>query len=383
MSDTRQGGERAWAAVSQSALAHNIHVLRERFGRQGRTRIMGIVKADAYGHDVSLIAPLCVRHGIADFGVATMDEGIRLRALLPSHCAIYLLAPTLPEDAPSIVAHALIPLVSDLACGQALSAAALRQNTVASLHLDVDTGIGRSGIAAGDAPCLLSQLDALPNIQVNGLSTHFARADEDAADARQQFAQFTHLAQTLGRRAETLLLHASNSPAALVLPDAEALGMMRPGLLLYGIEPASGMLAEAGLDFRPVLSVFARVLLCRPLPGGATVSYGKTYVVPAGGGIYATIGMGYGDGWPRRLGNGVGHVLIHGMHAPICGRVCMDQFVVDVTRIPGVQAGNTATLIGSSGGECITAAHLAQRIGTTPHEISTCLTARVPRRLSD
>ena len=129
---------------------------------------------------------------------------------------------------------------------------------------------------------------------------------------------------------------------------------------------------------RPVLSLKTRVTLCRALPGGATISYGRTYTVPPGGGVYATLGIGYGDGYPRRLGNR-GYVFIHGQRAPICGRVCMDQTVVDVSHIPGVQAGDIATLIGTDGGETLTAGGLAADIGTTPHEITTCLTARVPR----
>lgn len=382
MASFARATSRAWAEISRDALAHNLALLQERYGHGGRTRLLAVVKADAYGHGIDLIAPLCAEAGIMDFGVATVDEGIRLRALLPPQAALYLLAATLPADAPEIVAHRLVPLVSDRNMGRALSEAAAHQNTHADAHLDVDTGIGRAGASADTAPALLAELDALPSLHITGLATHFACADEDPADAAAQNAQFERLRARLGARAQTLVSHAANSPAALALPAASCgYDLIRPGLLLYGIEPAPGMLAAAGLPLRPVLTLRARVLLCRRLPEGATISYGRTFTVPRGGGVYATIGLGYGDGWPRRLGEGVGDVLLHGQRAPICGRVCMDQFVVDVSRIPGVAAGDAAILIGTDGTETITAAGLAAAIGTTPHEITTCLTARVPRVL--
>ena len=370
---------RAWAEIDASALRHNVALLRQRYANAGRTRLMAVVKADAYGHGLGLIAPLAAQAGLTDFGVATVAEGETLRALLPD-ATLFLIALTLPSDAERIVEHRLTPFISTFEMGCALADAARARGVTASAHLEVDTGIGRAGAALGDAPPLLASLDALPHLQIVGLATHFARADEAEADARAQYAQFAALLAGLGRRADSLLVHADNSPAALSLPAVTRHGLIRPGLLLYGIEPAPGMLAASDLPLRPVLSLRARVLLCRPLPGGATVSYGKTYVVPAAGGVYATVGLGYGDGFPRRLSPG-GGVLLHGRRAPICGRVCMDQFVVNVSDIPNVQAGDVATVIGTDGGETITVGALAAAIGTTPHEITTCLTARVPRVL--
>lgn len=366
---------RAWAEIDATALAHNLAHIRRRVGG---ARVMAVVKADAYGHGVGRIAPLCAQAGVADFGVATVAEGVALRPLVRDEASIYLLSPTVPAEVPEVVSCRLTPLLTDRAVAQALSEEAQRQEAATEAHLDVDTGMGRSGVGVGDAPALLSYLDGLPGLRVTGLATHFARADEDEADARAQHAQFVRLLDELGPRARSLLIHASNSPATLRLPPAHH-HLVRPGLLLYGIAPSPGM--RDGADFRPVLSLRARVILCRPLPGGATVSYGKTYTVPAGGGVYATVGAGYGDGYPRRLSS-AGYVLLHGRRAPICGRVCMDQFVVDVTNVPGVGAGDVATLIGKDGDEAITAGDLAESIGTTPHEITTCLTARVPRLLA-
>jgi len=370
---------RAWADIAGDALAHNIALLRRRFGP---ARVMGVVKADAYGHDASLIAPLCYAQGLRDFGVATAAEGAALRALLPADAAIYLLGPALSAEAPAIAASRLTPLLSSLEMGEALSKAAQGLGILAEAHLDVDTGIGRAGVQIVEAADVLAALDRLPHLSITGLATHFASADEDLVDVHLQWASFADFLTSLGKRADTLLIHASNSPASLVLPNAARHSMIRPGLLLYGIEPTPGVFASGLMPLRPVLSLKTRVTLCRALPGGTTISYGRTYTVPPGGGIYATLGIGYGDGYPRRLGNG-GYVLIQGQRAPICGRVCMDQTVVNVSHILGVRAGDIAMLIGTDGGETMTAGSLAAEIGTTPHEITTCLTARVPRLLTE
>ena len=368
---------RAWAEIDAGALAHNISLLRRRFAP---ARIMAVVKADAYGHGTALIAPLCAELGLRDFGVATPLEGAALRALVPSDAAIYLLGPTFPEEAPSIAFHRLTPLLSSLEMGEALSNAARRQGIQAEAHLDIDTGIGRAGVQLSEASALLKALGHLSPLSITGVATHFASADEDPEDARAQHACFADLLKTLGSQVDGLLVHAANSPAALNLAPMVRHGLVRPGLLLYGIEPEPGLFARTDSDYRPVLSLRTRVTLCRTLLSGATISYGRTYTVPPAGGTYATLGIGYGDGYPRRLSPG-GYVILKGRQAPICGRVCMDQMVVDVSHIPGVQAGDVATLIGTDGEESIFAGTLAAQIGTTPHEITTCLTGRVGRSL--
>ena len=368
---------RLWAEVDGAALASNIALLRHRFGP---ARVMAVVKANAYGHDSSLIAPLCAAAGLTDFGVATPAEGVALRPLLPPDATIFLLGPAFPAEAAAIVEAALTPLLSSLALAGALSEAALLSGRILDVHLDLDTGIGRAGVEPAAAPAFLAALDALPGLRVTGLATHFASADEDPADAHRQHALFQDFLTALGPRADTLLIHAANSPAALNLPIAVRHTLLRPGLLLYGIEPEPGQFGRDDLGLTPVLSLKTHVTLCRALPEGATISYGRTYTVPPGGGVYATLGVGYGDGWPRRFSNS-GYVLLHGHRAPICGRVCMDQTVVDVSHIPGVQIGDSATLIGTDGGETLTAGGLAAALETTPHEITAALTARVVRVL--
>lgn len=372
---------RNWAEIDQSALRNNLKILRQ---SARSSRIMAVVKADAYGHGIQTVVPVCAEEGVTDYGVASLSEALDVRALLSSHGAIYLLSPALPEDAPALVEANITPLISDLGLAQAISRAAAHRGVRFGIHLEVDTGIGRSGFPVSGLPEILELLDSMEGLVVTGLASHFASADEDADDMAVQDDLFRGVLRDLGPRAFALTLHTDNSPAALTrrrrrsLREESTFWMIRPGLLLYGIEPAPGFFGTDQDGYRPALTLRARVALCRRLEAGASISYGRTFRVADGGGIFATIPVGYGDGYARALSNR-GSVLLHGHRAPICGRVCMDQFVVDVSRIPGVQTGDVATLIGADGALSITAGELAALGGLTPHELTTCLTARVPR----
>jgi alanine racemase len=365
---------RAWAEIDVQALSHNVRLLLAEYAAH-QSRPMVVVKANAYGHDVRIVVPTCRLLGISDFAVATVEEGRIVRELAPD-ARIYLLTAATWFEAPEIVKWRLIPLVTTAESARALADAAADSGLISEVHLDVDTGIGRAGVQPREVCALFESVSQIRNVRITGIATHFVRADEDEDDARYQHGVFLDVLQQLGSRARGLEIHASNSPAATVLGDAGYHSLVRPGLLTYGIEPRPGMLA--GRSFRQVLSLRARVLLCRDLPGGATVSYGRTYRVPPEGGRYATIGIGYGDGVARRLSN-VGHVLLHGTRAPICGRVCMDQLVVDVSHIPSVTVGDVATLLGTDGAETLVTGDVAELVGTTPHELTTALLPRIPR----
>lgn len=370
---------RCWAEIKTQALADNIGALNS-LG----SAVMAVVKADAYGHGVELIAPLLVAKGIRHFGVATVAEGQQLRKLTKDNCpdaAIYIMAAILPEEAPAVVASRLIPFVSDFALAQALSAAAKNDGRGAEIHLEVDTGIGRAGVSPADTPHLLAACENLPTLRVTGICTHFTAADSaDPADCAAQYALFEKVLASLppGRLAR-MTVHAANSPAALRLPAARR-QLIRPGLLLYGIAPSRELFAGDGFAYHPVLSLKARTLLVRRLPAGTDISYSRTYRLPREATI-ATIGIGYGDGFPRRLSN-QGHVLLpSGERAPIRGRVCMDQICVELPEGSALAVGDTVTLIGRVGDEQILVTDMADQIDTTPHEITTCLTPRVPRVL--
>ncbi|BDI28050.1 alanine racemase [Capsulimonas corticalis] len=369
---------RTWAQIDADALAHNLANLQALYTQPYGARVMVIVKANAYGHGLEIIVRQAHALGARDFGVATTLEGVAARQIAGADARIYLLSPVTPHEADAIVAYDLTTVVSSREMGAALSKAAEAQAKTAEVHLDIDTGMGRSGFTTDEASDALAALRSLPNVRLTGIATHFASADEDPEDARAQLALFQSALAGLGERARGLTIHASNSPAAMLLGAAGAYQLVRPGLLLYGVEPAPGVWAQSSYEWRPVLSLKSRVILVHRLRAGDTVSYGKTYTVPDGGGVYATVGVGYGDGYSRRHTAG-GCVLIHGRRAPIRGRVCMDQMVVDVSNIPDVQAGDIATIVGADGPEILAAGAMADAIGATPHEITTCLTSRVAR----
>ncbi|HEX5322921.1 MAG TPA: alanine racemase [Capsulimonadaceae bacterium] len=373
---------RCWAEIDTDALAHNVRALSS-LGSE----IMAVVKANAYGHGVDLVVPALLKMGIRHFGVATVVEGEEARALADangaSDAAIYIIAAALPEEAGAIVENRLIPLVSDLDLAKAISRATRQAGKEAQIHIEIDTGIGRAGVAPTQAPAFLAECSALPGLRVAGICSHFTAADaEDTEDARLQYALFEKALATLpADKLAQLTLHTANSPGILRIPAAR-LQLIRPGLLLYGIGPSPQFLADSQepFGFKPVLSLKARALLVRRLPAGSDISYGRTYTLPHEATI-ATLGIGYGDGFPRRLSNKGYALLPTGARAPIRGRVCMDQICVEIPEGAKAQVGDTFTLIGQAGGEEILATHLAHEIDATPHEITTCLTARVPRVL--
>jgi alanine racemase len=390
----------------------NVGALRAFLGPQ--TRLMAVVKADAYGHGLVPVAQAATSAGAEWLGVATVAEGATLRAAGLDAPIVLLCAPV-PDEAEAILAHRLIPTVGDQALIKALAHAASARQAPAEIHMEIDTGMGRSGVLLEDA---LELWRAATNagLRVTGLTTHFADADgPDPSLSLHQEATFRKVHAVLTQAgAQFDTIHLSNSAATLRFPNHHA-DLVRPGLLLYGILPPlphteqqeeerdrsypnktehqnsrSNVLAyvtpfpseeraarEGGRGVRPILTLKARVATVRALPAGHTISYGATHRL-ARPTLVATVLIGYGDGYPRCLSNR-GHLLLRGRRAPILGRVCMDQTVVDVSDIPDVVPGDIAVCIGAQGDERIRVEEIAQLIETTEHEITTCLTARIPR----
>ena len=384
---------RAWVEIDLEALRANVGSLRAYLGPE--TRLMAVVKADAYGHGLLPVAWTVEEAGAAWLGVASVSEGVTLREAglrLP----IALLCPPAPAEAETLLASRITALVGDRETLDALVAAArpaLARGESPAIHLEIDTGIGRSGLLPEQAVTFWrAATDA--GLRVTGLATHYADAENSLSDLTQwQAIRFERTLEALTAAGAVFdLIHSNNSAAALHPRTRQCPGslenMARPGLLLYGLLPAilnvtTGLpdpLDTAQLPpLRPVLSLKARVATVRDLPAGHPISYGATYTLTRPSRV-ATVLIGYGDGYPRRLSNR-GSVLLRGRRAPILGRVCMDQTVVDVTDIPGVLPGDVAVCIGTQGTARISAEEIAVLIETTEHEITTCLTARLPRLL--
>lgn len=382
---------RAWAEVDLAAIEHNRSVFAKAVGHD--TRVMAVVKADAYGHG---IGPVCRALARSEpqgwFGVATIAEAWAVREAAPD-ARIVILTATLPEDAGEIVSCRATPVLSDASGMPTLARAAAKAGIRLPVHIEVDTGMGRSGALPRRLDSLVEEVLRIESLTLEGLMTHFPNADGCPQQAEAQAEALRMHAERLNARfGVRVMLHAANSAAAIGLPRTW-FDMVRPGMALYGMLPALSTASHAIAlptpegrrrpgnvslgDLRPALSLYAKVALVRDLPKGHAVSYGGTYVLERDARI-ATVSIGYGDGYPRALSNR-GATIIRGRLAPIVGRVCMDQLMIDVSNLPDAAAGDVATLIGRDGDACIRAEELARLIGATEHEITTCLTSRVPR----
>ena len=361
---------RAWIEVDLGTLRDNVRAIRAYSG--GEKKVLAVVKANAYGHGMLPVAKAALEAGAAWLGVATVEEGSALREA-GINAPVALLCHFAPDEAADVLALGLTPTVGDWDTLQALISASRRTEKKGIVHLEIDTGIGRSGILPHDAVAF-GRCAAESGLRVRGLCTHFADPDAEASPfAVAQLEIFESVRASLeaaGARFDWI--HVSSSAAILRFPQRGG-NLVRPGLLLYGLRPT----LNASILLRPALALKARVATVRALPAGHNISYGLTCALQRSSRV-ATVLIGYGDGYPRRLSN-IGHVLLHGKPAPILGRVCMDQTVIDVTEIPEAAAGDIAVCIGQQGAAQISAESLSALIETTEHEITTALSARLPR----
>jgi len=364
---------RVWAEIDLSAIRQNIDAIRALVGP--RVDLMPVVKADAYGHGMREVARAALKAGAEWLGVASVAEGVTLRPLLPD-ANICVFAPFDPADAEEIACHRLTPFLSNLDGARALSRAAQRLRTSVHVHLEADTGMGRSGVLPDQVAQVAEQVARMPCIHLTGLATHFPSAEDDPAFTARQLETLNQARKKVEAAGAPLrYVHCASSAAILRYPESR-LNLVRPGLLLYGILPA--VPPETPIpDLRPALTLKTRVVLIRSLPAGHPISYQRTHTLARASRI-ATLPVGYGDGYPRALGN-AGHALLCGRRAPIVGRVCMDVTLADVTDIPEAAVGSEVVLIGAQGQAQIRVEEIARLIGTTEHDVTTRLTPRVPR----
>ncbi|KAA0229122.1 MAG: Alanine racemase 1 [Fimbriimonadales bacterium] len=360
---------RTWAEIDLGAFRRNLQAIRKRLSPP--VRFCLVVKANAYGHGLIPICRTAANSGADWLAVATAQEGIAVREA-EIQKPVLVLAPILPLEAPQTVHYDLRTTVDTLEIAEAISEAAQKQGKIAKVHLKVDTGMARFGVLPHLAPDMALRVSKLPNVEIEGVSTHFANAGGDHEFTTKQFESFRHaLAQMESLGVAPPIRHCANSSASMLRPEMQ-MDMARIGVFSYGIKHID----FPELDVEPILRWKTRIMAMRTLPAGSTVGYNCTCRLDRESRI-ATVGVGYGDGYPRALSN-VGCVLIHGRRAPITGLVAMDQMMVDVTDIPEAKIGDDVGLVLGE----VTARELATLVGTTPHEIPTRIMARVPRSYS-
>ncbi len=372
--------DRLYAGIDLDAVRFNMESMHKHI-REG-TKITAVVKADAYGHGALRIAeviePLPYLWG---FAVATVDEA---KSLIKDgrKKPILILGIPFQESYPYIVEHQIRPAVCDFSMAKELSDIAVRKNKVCHVHIKIDTGMSRIGfLVNANSAEIIARIAALPNIDIEGIFTHFARADEkDKTFTDRQIALFCKMIfLTELQGVKIPIHHCSNSAGILELPEAN-MDMVRAGITLYGLWPSDEVL-KTQIELRPVMSLKSHISFIKTVEAGCPVSYGGTYVTAETSRI-ATIPVGYADGYARGLSN-KGYVLVHGKKAPIRGRICMDQFMVDVSKIPEAKQGDVVTLLGCDGESCITMEELGELSGRFNYEFACLITDRVPRIFFD
>lgn len=368
---------RAWVQVRADALRDNYVRVRDAVGPG--TGVLPMVKADAYGlGDIDVVRRLDPL-GPWGYGVAAVSEGVRLRAE-GVEGRIVVCSPAPKEDIEAAVEHGLELSLSTLHSVRALAAAAERAGRTAAYHVDVDTGMGRSGFDWRDVDAWLAQaVTGVGSARCVGCYTHLHSADENDATVEEQWRRLTGVVERGAAFRSPgdppLVVHILNSAGVFRAP-AVARSVVRPGIFLYGGEIGAGQPVPD-----PVVSVHARVVLTREVPAGSTLGYGSTYVSSRTE-RWATLPIGYGDGLPRALSNR-GRAIIRGSLVPIIGRISMDVTVVDITDVEAAREGDVATLIGSEGDVARTVDEVAGEAGTISYEVLTGLTGRLPRIWTD
>ncbi len=367
---------RAWAEVNLDNIAHNVSEIRKITNK--KTEIMGVVKADAYGHGVMEVARTLIDNGVSRLAVSMLDEAIQLRRN-GIRVPILILSYTDPRRAEEIITNDVTQTVFSHDLAEALSDAAVKLDKNIKIHIKIDTGMTRVGFMPGySAVKNVVQISKLPRIVIEGIFTHFASADErDKSYTYMQFEKFMSICSELNRIGLYIpIKHAANSAAVMEFPEMH-LDMVRPGIILYGMYPSDEV--DAGrLELRPAMTLKANVILVKDVEPQTCISYGRIFTTARPSRI-ATIPIGYADGYTRLL-NGRAHVLIKGEMAPVVGKICMDQCMVDVTDLNNeVRVGDEVVLFGAQGGRRIPVESLAAGIGTVNYELVCIIGKRIPR----
>lgn len=364
-----------WAEIDLNALENNIkEVIRVSNGRE----VIGVIKADAYGHCAVDIYKTLLANGVSRFAVAVITEAIELRKN-GLKAPIVILGYTAHDFYDEIIDFDIEQTIYSYDDAEALSKVAVKKNAKAKIHIAVDTGMSRIGfLATAEEAVEVEKISKLPGIEIEGMFTHFASADEKNKEFTflqiKRFDDFDEYLKQLGVNIK--YKHVSNSAAVIDFPNLEYDGV-RAGIMLYGYYPSKDV-DKTKVHLKPVMSLKSTIVHLKTLESGSSISYGRVFITERKSKI-ATLPIGYADGLPRQL-TGKGKVIINGALAPIVGRICMDQCMIDVTDIPDVKLGSEVTFIGEDEfGNSISADDIADVIGTISYEIVCNISKRVPR----
>ena len=369
--------QRVWAEVDLDAIRENMVHMKENIAEN--TKILAVIKTDGYGHGGVPIAKMLEQLDFMfGYAAATYEEAHVLREAGVKK-PILILGYTFPYCYEELIREEIRPAVYRRDTVEELAAAAVKVGQKAKVHIKVDTGMGRIGITPDEEGLeFVRFLMGHPELEVEGIFTHFAKSDEeDKTSANHQLALFQNFIDRIQTELGLTIpvKHCSNSAAILEMPQAN-MDMVRAGITTYGLYPSEEVSKDI-VPLRAAMSLYSHIVYCKTIHAGQSVSYGGLFTAQKDTRV-ATIPVGYGDGYPRSL-SGKGYVLIRGKKAPILGRVCMDQFMVDISEIPGVMEGDKVTLLGVDGTERITAEELGELSGRFNYEFVCDLGKRIPR----
>lgn len=368
-------GRPVWAEIDLGAIARNMREIRR--ATKPDAKIMAIVKANGYGHGAVEVARTALANGADRFGISILSEGIQLRKA-GFGVPILILGYTPPDEVHDIIRYNLTQTIYTYELAEALSWVAVKQKKVAKVHIKVDTGMGRIGFIPSEAALkTIVKIAKLPNLEIEGIFTHFACADEkDKSYSQKQleeFLGFVNKLETIGIHIP--IKHAANSAAVIDLPETH-LNLVRPGIIIYGLYPSENVNRNK-IKLTPAMTLKAQVSFVKKVSANTGISYGRSFIT-AGESQIASLPFGYADGYSRLLSS-KGEVLIKGQRCPVIGRVCMDQCMVDVTSIKDVEIGDEVTIFGKNGNDEISVEEIAKKMNTINYEIVCMITERVPR----
>lgn len=363
-----------WAEINLSNLDYNIKQIKEKVGNK---EIIGVVKADGYGHGALAVSQILLENGVTALAIATLQEAILLREGGIT-CPIIMLGLTPNLYVDILFEYDIIPVTASNNNAKAISDYAVHVNKDIETFVAIDTGMGRIGFIPNDENLNeIIKIDKLPNLKIKGLFSHFATADErDKSYANDQLNKYEAFYKKLQDAGVNINYRTfANSAAIMEIPTAH-FDAVRPGIILYGCYPSCEV-DKNQLSIKPVMSVKANIVYLKKVGPNFSVSYGRKYTT-AKESLIATLALGYADGYPRFL-SGKGRVIINGVYAPVVGNICMDQCMIDVTDVPNVKLGDEVVLMGRQGDLTILADEIGEKTGTINYEIVCAFGQRLPK----